>query len=117
MFLITILPVLADGSSRGFEASMIVELNEVRTLLVQVNRHLNSELNVSDLVGFAESKSIQSQMSLTVNVPYNESMHMVTCRLKKHGDDAIGLYLISSDQMLIGEIRNEMMLFAKQRDL
>ena len=94
---------------------MIVELNEVRTLLVQVNRHLNSELDVSDLVGFAELKSVQSRMSLTVNVLYNESMHKVTCILKKHGDDAIGLYFMSSDQMIIAEIRNEMLLFAEQR--
>ncbi len=113
IFLFVILPNILLGESRQYDASMNIELDDVRPFIVQLNKQLGLKLNAKVLSDYAKSIAVGNDFSESLDVHYRGTVLTITYEIRKKHPESTKFYFFSYNRYLIDDIRLQMKSFPK----
>ena len=111
--LLCLCAVSAGAAATQFEASMDLDLEDVRPLLEHLNENLNLGLDVEKLVRFTESVDVGDEKRLSLPIRYKGQSFRLTYQVYMDDINATDLYFFAETEELATAIQSEMIAFAE----
>ena len=111
--LLCLCAVSAGEAATQFEASMDLDLEDVRPLLEHLNENLKLGLDVDKLVRFTESVDVGDEKRLSLPVRYKGQSFSLTYQVYMDDINAADLYFFTETEELATAIQSEMIAFAE----
>lgn len=111
--LLCLCAVNAGAAATHYEASMDLDLEDVRPLLEYLNENLNLGLDIERLTRFTERVEVGDEKRLELSVRFNGQLLGLIYFVHMADINATDLYFLAETEELANAIQSEMIAFAE----
>ena len=114
---VLLLLLTACGEDPQFEASMNLDLPNVRPLLLELNSDLELDLEVEEIVSFVRSVPMEEERDTRIKANFGGAQHTLTLNVYMDDNESPDIYFFTENESLAQAIQQQMVAFAESRGL